>query len=358
MKPITFGIAGNGWRADFYLRIAQHCPKRFKVAALTSRSAETRTRLEQTWGVKTFESVQQMVKHTELDFVVTSVPWETNPGIVTYLAENQIPCLSETPPAPDIEGLIKLNQIARQHHAKIQIAEQFHLQPAHAARIAAVESGVLGNISQIQLSVAHGYHAISLIRKILGVGYETADISGVTFESELINGPGRYGPPAKEEIITSEQHIFRIQFGGKLAIVDFSTDQYFSPIRNARVLIRGHRGEIMNNEVVYLKDYLTPVRLEFIRHSAGGDGDLRGLYLEGIQLGDEWLYTNPFIPARLTDEELAIASCLEKMADYVETGRDFYSLAQGSQDQYLSLMMDQALHEQKTLRTELMEWSA
>ena len=54
----------------------------------------------------------------------------------------------------------------------MQVAEQYAFQPLHAARLAFIRAGKLGEISQVQVSVAHGYHGISLIRKFLGIGYE------------------------------------------------------------------------------------------------------------------------------------------------------------------------------------------
>ena len=48
------------------------------------------------------------------------------------------------------------------------------------------------------------------------------------------------------------------------------------------------------------------------------------------------------MPARLSDDEIAIATCLERMAHYVETGESFYSLSEASQDHYLSTMIAEA----------------
>ena len=353
MDKITFGIVGSGWRAEFYLRIARACADRFEVTGVTSRNAEKRAELTQQWGVKTFASAEELIGHTESDFVVTSVPWPVNPGVIELLAERDIPVLSETPPAPDVEGLVALNKLG----ARIQVAEQYHLQPHHAARIAVAQSGKLGAVSQAQVSAAHGYHGISLIRRLLGISFECCTITGHAFKSRLIAGSDRRGPPDKEEIRDSAQQFFHFDFGDKLGVFDFTGDQYFSWIRNERVLVRGVRGEIVNKELTCLKDFLTPVKLEFVRHAAGVDGNLEGNYLKGIQIGNEWAYRNPFVPARLTDDEIAIAACLTNMAKYVDTGETFYSLAEASQDHYLSLTCAQTLKEGNPIQTEMMPWA-
>ena len=55
----------------------------------------------------------------------------------------------------------------------------------------------------------------------------------------------------------------------------------------------------------------------------------------GIMLGEEFLYRNPFGNARLNDDEIAVATCMMKMADYLENGIEFYSLKEALQDVYL-----------------------
>jgi len=194
-----------------------------------------------------------------------------------------IPVLSETPPAPTLEALIGLYQSVGAN-TKIQVAEQYQYQPIYAARIHLANSGLLGKVTQAQVSLAHGYHGTCLMRKLLGINFENAEIIGRQFVSSIVCGPGRAGPPESKEVVESSQEISLLNFDGKLGVFDFTDDQYFSWIRSNRVLVCGELGEIVNNEVCYLKDYKTPISVSLKRHNAGEDGNLEGFSHKGITL--------------------------------------------------------------------------
>ncbi len=205
--------------------------------------------------------------------------------------------------------------------------------------------------------MAHGYHGISLIRKFLDVTYEPVKITAHRFTSPLIAGPDRYAPPEQERIASSEQTIAYLDFGDRLGVFDFTGDQYHSWIRSPRLLIRGERGEINNTQVLYLADYLTPITYELVRQDAGIAGNLEGYYHKGILAGSEWIYKNPFIPARLNDDEIAIASCMLGMDKYIDGGPDMYSLAEAAQDHYLALMIEQAVASGQAVNATMQPWA-
>lgn len=244
-----------------------------------------------------------------------------------------------------------------QSGAKIQVAEQFWVQPHHAARIAFAHGGKLGRVSQAQVSVCHGYHGTSLIRRYLGVGFENAAITAKAVASPIVAGPGRGGPPDEETVAESKQTIAHLDFGDRFGVFDFTGDQYFSYIRGQRVCVRGERGEIIDSSAVYLRDHRTPVRVAFTRHEAGQNGNLEGSYLKGIQAGEEWVYENPLAPGRLSDEEIAIGTCLLGMGDYAAGGEPVYSLAEACQDRYLNICIDQAAESGDAVQTETQPWA-
>jgi predicted dehydrogenase len=356
MKKVVFGIVGSGWRTEFYLRIARELPDLFEVCGVVTRSSDKGKELGKTWGVKSFGTIDAMLAHTSPGFVVVSVPWDVAPVATRELHGHGMAILSETPPAPDLDGLVEINRLV-ESGAKIQVAEQYHLQPLHAARIAIANSGRLGNVTEVQLSVCHGYHAMSLLRKLLGIRYENARISTVSFSSPIVGSPDRDGNLKEEKSEVSRQVIACLDFGDKFGVYDFTDAQYFSWVRSQHLLVRGEKGEINDAVVRYMKDFRTPVTFDLKRMNAGENGNLEGLGLKGILAGEEWIYVNPFRPGKLTDDEIAIASCLLKMDRYVKEGEAFYSLADASQDHYLSMIINEAVRTNTVLCTESQPWS-
>lgn len=353
---ITFGIVGGGWRAEFFIRIARALPERFYVSGVVIRNEEKGRAFEEQWGVPTFRSTEDLLKQTTPSFVVLSVPVSQTPELIKQLVRQGVPVLSETPPAADLEQLNQLYQDIGPD-ARVQVAEQYAFQPLHAARIAIVQSGLLGTVNQAQVSAAHGYHGISIMRSLLGIRFEDAQIRGFGFSSPIISGPNREGDPTQEKTSISNQVIAHLAFGDKLGVFDFTGDQYFSWIRSERVLVRGNKGEINNTRLAYLQDFRTPIQLELRRLNAGENGNLEGYYHKGILAGDKWVYRNPFQPGRLSDDEIAIATCLQKMSDYVQGGPSFYSLAEAAQDHYLGMMITQAVKSGETVETTKQSWA-
>lgn len=353
-EKIRFGIVGAGRRAHSFIRTAAALPDMFCVTGVVARNAEKRLEIASGWNISAYESVADLIGASPVDFVVLCLPSTENAAFIQYLAEHNVAVLVETPPANRIDGLIDLYRLTEQG-AKVQVAEQYHLRPMHAARLQLCREGLIGAAHYAQLSAGHGYHGISLMRRLLGIGCDNAEIVGVRHISDIAGGPDRYGLPKDGAFKKSTQDIAIFNFGDKVGIIDFSADQYFSWIRSTRVTVYGENGEIQNDEVAYMADYSTPIRVNMKR--IGENGNTRSDCLLGICAGDRWLYRNPFISGRLNDDEIAITSCLQGMRQYIRTGEHMYSIAEAAQDQYLSLMMNDALKSGQKVHTTTQPWA-
>jgi len=355
-SPVPFAVAGAGWRAAFFLRAAAALPDRLRVTGVLARHP-TRASAVDTAAVPVHGDLDALLAGGPR-FVVTAVPWAATPALVRELASRGVPVLAETPPAPDLPGLHAILDLARRPPVPIEVAEQYHLQPLHAARLAVVASGVLGTVSQAQVSAAHDYHGIDLLRRYLGAGFGRVEIRARRFSSPIVAGPDRAGPPDEEQIAVSEQTLAWLDFDGRLGVYDFTGDQYFSWVRSPRVMVRGERGEINGETVRRLLDARTPVTEALERRDAGRDGNLEGFHHSGYTLGGRWVYRNPTAPARLADDEIAVAGCLLAMAERVDGGPSRCSLADAAWDHELGLRVAEAAETGREVVADGARWSA
>lgn len=358
MSKIKFGLIGSGWRAEFYIRIAKALPERFELTGVLIRSREKGEAFARKFGVNVVQSLDELMKG-EPDFVVLSV----KRGIVTdYLIDifkKRIPVLCETPPGETVEALEELWEQANQYNARIQIAEQYFVQPLYAAWLKVIQDGKLGEISNINLSSLHGYHGVSIIRKYLNAGFENCMIYGKRFSFDVTETYGREGMDFDGKIFSCTRDRLTLEFDhGKVAFFDFSDPaQYHSFIRTRQLTVQGVRGEIDDLTVRYLTSDNVPVTQELNRIDLGKYNNQEWSH-NGIMLGEEFVYRNPFTNARLNDDEIAVSTCLDRMGEYLATGTEFYSLKEALQDTYISLMMDTALkNPNQEVRTSTRVWA-
>ena len=170
-------------------------------------------------------------------------------------------------------------------------------------------------------------------------------------QSEFLSSQGR--PELGGESCTDWAFM---QFeNGKNAFLDFEGEQYFSQIRTRRWNVRGVRGEINDNTVRFLNASNQPIEQSLQRVDVGINNNSEWAH-KGILFLDKQVYQNPFYPARMNDDEIAVASCLACMKNFTENGTEFYSLREALQDTYLSFMLEQAIESEKTVKTETQPW--
>ena len=91
------------------------------------------------------------------------------------------------------------------------------------------------------------------------------------------------------------------------ASYDFTDNQWHNQLRFRRIVIRGSRGEIADDDVVRLTGPRTILRSSLVRSQLGYDLNLDGFDTEHISFDGRVVYRNPFLGLRLMDEEIAIA---------------------------------------------------
>ena len=350
-----FIVIGYGWRADFFYRIAKELPDLFEICAGVLRTKERAEMVAEKEHIFATDNLEEALK-TNPDFVVLCVPRTIVKDYLCLLMDKGVPVLCETPPGKDVEELRELWKETQAQNGRIQVLEQYFQQPYYAGVLEIIREGYLGKVSNVMLSSLHGYHAISIYRKLLGLGCENCTIQGQKFTFPVTMTNGREGFNYSGEIMQVDRDWASLRFeNGKVAFFDFSGEQYFSTIRTRRWNIQGVRGEINDMTVRFLNKENLPVEQEIRRMDIGINNNSEWAH-KGIMFLDKEVYKNPFYPARLNDDEIAMASCLALMKKYVDTGEEFYPLREALQDTYLSFLLEEALESGKTVRTETQPW--
>lgn len=305
-----------------------------------------------------FTSLDACLREVRPDFVLTTTPRSATPQVIADAVHNEVPVLAETPPAPDLDGLRSLWS-AVGASGLVQVAEQYLMMPAHAARGAVVASGAIGTPTQVQISSTQEYHAVSLIRGLLGVGRTPVSVRATRFTAPLVSPLGRRGWTDDEDPHPTTTTIATLDFGdGRSGVYDFTEQQTRNQLRFRRLTVRGSAGELHNDEVVRMTGPRTLVRTPLVRRQTGHDLDLIGYDTEHITLGDQLLYRNPYPGQRWMDEEIAMATLLTRMADWVRgEGPEPYSLAEGMQDQQVALAIEESADSDTTVTTSAEAWS-
>jgi predicted dehydrogenase len=360
MTATTFGIVGSGWRAEFFRKLAGLLPEELELAGVVVRRAERAEELEAAWGVPAFTAPQDLLRRIRPGFVITSVPWSVNPQIVADLAGAGAKVLSETPPAPDVGQLRTLwNEVGAR--GTVQVAEQNPMLPGHAARARLVGQGVIGRATNIQVSSTHTYHAIALIRSLLGVGdAQPVQVNATLVHAPLVDPLSRAGWTGDTQAKDATTTFATFDFGeGRSGIYDFTTNQWHNQLRHRRIVIRGSRGEISDDDVVYARDTNTIIRSPLVRQQLGYDLHLDGYDTELIAFQGEPVWRNPFLGHRLMDEEIAVGQLLLATARWAADGGPApYPLARACQDHLLGLAIDTSLASGGTVTTAMEPWGA
>lgn len=322
MAKLRFIVVGSGWRSLFYWRIAQALPERFELCAMLCRTEEKAEKMHREYGVPVSTSVEQCIA-LHPDLVVVAVNKASIAAVSTEWLARGFAVLCETPAALEEDALCALWQLHRQG-AKLQVAEQYWLYPTLAKRLAAVRSGALGTPQFARLSVAHGYHAVSLARQFLNAGQQPVRVTGRSWTEKIIETDSRLGAVHNGALVekTLQQHTLEFA-GGGTAFLDFNGVQYHSYLRSTHTSVQGERGEVFDDTLRCL--------------DAAGEPVCRPL----TPLPDPLAVAAA--QAGLNEDETAIACFLDRMQGYLAGGAEVYPLADALQDAYLALLMERAL---------------
>ena len=358
---LQIGFIGSGWRAHGYMRVIREFSSRMEIAGILVHSRESREKMEQEYPGRIYTDLAEFLSRP-YTFVMVMVPGCEALYYNRALMQRGIPALSETPPGMGVAELNECYALQQRFGAKIQVTEQCHLRPYYQAVQNLIDEGRLGRIWCVHMGILHDYHAMSIIRRAFGAGFENCVIEAKEYRFPVHYHCGREGMHAEppENLVMDRRKRAEIVFaGGQTAFYDFSDEQYFNYFRKRHLFVQGELGEISDEDVAYLGADGLPVTGHFVRDSLGEYENLEGCGLRSLQLHGRRIYTSPYLheDVRLNDDEIAMARILDGMGEYVRGGQEIYPLREALQDTYLHLMLDESIRTGKKIETVKQSWA-
>lgn len=358
MNPLRLAVVGSGFRTGLHLDLVARVPHLVEVTGVLVRSSASAERVRDGWGVPVVTDLDDLLAAGPT-LVLTSLPASATTAVTAELVARGRQVLVETPPAPDLAGLRGL-WAAVGASGRVQVAEQYPWSPHNAARRGVVRAGLLGEVTSVQVSSTQTYHATSLVRGLLGVGAQPARVVATATTAPLANPVARPGWTDDDTAVPQTTTLATFAFGdGRSALYDFTDSQTRNPLRARRMVVRGSLGELVDDRLVRLAGPRTVLTSTVERRETGRYQDVQGHDLDHLSLEGRVVFRNPFVGARLMDEEIAVLSLLLAAGDWARgEGPAPYPLAEAAQDQVLGLAVGESLRTGGPVTTSVEPWAA
>ncbi|WP_432507180.1 Gfo/Idh/MocA family oxidoreductase [Kineococcus arenarius] len=355
--PARFALVGTGYRAGMFLRLAQRLPQHLRVTAVLSRDPGAAGEVTRRFGPPVVAGTQDLLA-ADPEFVVSTAPPSAGAALLPELVAAGAAVLAETPPGADVPALRRLWERVGAS-GRVQVAEQYPLNPGNAARLEVVRRGLIGAVGDVQVSSTQLHHAVALIRAFTGLGAEPLRVSAVTRTAPLVNPVDRRGWTGDTAAHPTASTVAVLDAGdGRGGLYDFTETQTRNPLRTRRLVVRGSSGEITDDRVVRLVDERTVVESAIVRRQTGVHQDVQGFALDHLSLDGEVLHRNPFPGERLSDEEIAVAALLVRTAAWARgAGPAPYPLAEAAQDQLVAAAITEAAATGRAVTTTREAWA-
>jgi hypothetical protein len=150
-----------------------------------------------------------------------------------------------------------------------------------------------------------------------------------------------------------------IDFGGKVGVYDYTDNHVRNPVRANRMLVRGTHGELADDHVTRLVAPQAPVASPLNRWHTGDYLSFEERDLYNISFEGRVLYENPYFGASLSDEDIAVATLLEKTASFSRGDGDApYPLASAAQDHLIAMAITESARTGRDVSTWVEAWAS
>ncbi len=343
-------LIGYGWRSLFFYRIIKALPERFTLVKWVLHSKERAEEVKALYHEDTTSDVGSALA-CQHDLVILCVPAVSVEPLLSFLLGQTQKILCETGFTPlSLGTLTSLYAKSKASQSTVLVAEQYYRYPYYQSCLAL--RPLLGPITDVRVAKVHDHHGTSLMRHFLDEKGGNCSITATERTSWIVRTGARDTVYTDGIRVQTKRMVATFAFeDGKTGYFDFADVQYHSGIRSGHFSLLGERGELFDETVRYLNQDNEEICQPMHRIEDGGVTN-NPLSLRAITFGDSYTFRNPYWPLSFSDDEIAVAQCMEDACK----GKG-YTLAEALQDSYLAQCMQQSSREKKAIETESQIWS-
>ena len=357
---IRLAVIGAGWRAHYYIRIANALPDLFEKPIVLVRSREKAEVLRAQEGLNATERAEELEEYCP-HFIVCAVRKGDIFDVSLPWLKKGFTVLGETPAAMSVPELVRIWD-AKSLGANYLVAEQYRFYPEISAILKVLQKGMIGDPYLARVSYAHEYHGASLIRAILNTGITPFRLAGEQYSFPVVETLTRYKASREMKFVKKPQDIFRIAFeNGKLGLYFFNSEQYRSPIRANSIHVLGERGEFRDGTFSWMDEQMISHResLDIVERTVCTDDpnpnfakvrEILKITFRGATVYEK-IYSQG---ATLSQDEAAI---LTLMLNAVREPESVVSLEEALEDAYTAMLMREAIDTGAEVRSRRMPWA-
>lgn len=241
---IRFVLLGSGYRARYYVRLAQSHRDEFSLASMYTHDIHRASALRSE-GLPAVASLNVALGVPHDLVVVASGP----KGLVATLRE-----LSSRGEKIVVEtSFLTLTEEEKARLSGIDALVMEQYPQSDVFRWAREKLPLIGEADQLTLSGLHNHHAVAVARFLLGTGEAPLEVlASQSFSSSCVKTGSRDGVCTSGE---AEEYVRRIdlcKLGDKLFVYDQSGNQYHSSLFGLSFQLRGRKGTLTESGVTYL----------------------------------------------------------------------------------------------------------
>lgn len=315
LRRLRVGIVGAGDRIrTLHHPVLAALRDKFEPVGFTTRSRQTSDAFSSETGIPAFPDAASMVASGKPDLLIMAVSKSSIPRVVNQLIELGVPLLLETPLAQSVRtGRQILGRINRSRLI-VGIAEQTPFLPVEQMKRRLIDLGVIGPVVAAHNDfLSYDYHGIARLRSHIGNARSPLSISAV--ETRTCNAKAVAGPNASRPETWT---LASVLFDDGAALVHHYSAAYFdAPFRGPRTFrVHGTAGSLVDDEIVVADANGQTQRSVITRVMEAG----RLLELSARTPLGEVRWVNPYSSHSLSDEQIAVATLLDRMRNAILFG--------------------------------------